>query len=127
MNLSRILLMVVSTVFACVAASEQVDTPLQRNPFAAPKVLEQPVTLVAPRRVAEPEPEPEPEPLFRLRAVLAARGGSLANIDGEILGVGEKIEGYRLVAIREHQVVLRRRGKRIVLSVFDDAVAAGRR
>jgi hypothetical protein len=125
MNLSRILLMVVSTVFACVAASEQVDTPLQRNPFAAPKVLEQPVTLVAPRRVAEPEPEPEP--LFRLRAVLAARGGSLANIDGEILGVGEKIEGYRLVAIREHQVVLRRRGKRIVLSVFDDAVAAGRR
>jgi hypothetical protein len=125
MNLSRILLMVVSTVFACVAASEQVDAPLQRNPFAAPKVLEQPVTLVAPRRVAEPEPEPEP--LFRLRAVLAARGGSLANIDGEILGVGEKIEGYRLVAIREHQVVLRRRGKRIVLSVFDDAVAAGRR
>jgi len=115
---------VIGTAFACVAVGEQVDTPLQRNPFAAPKVLEQPVAFVAPRRAAEPEPEPEPQ--FGLRAVLAAGPGSLANIDGEILGVGEKIEGYRVVTIREHQVVLKRHGKRIVLSVFDDQAQAGR-
>lgn len=117
---------VLGLVLLPVHAAEQEVVPLQRNPFVAPKALEPPVAAVAPRRYAEPEPEPEPEPQFGLRAVLSAGSDSLANIDGSILGVGQTIDGYRLVAIREHQVVLKRRGKRIVLDLFEDAEEAVR-
>lgn len=101
------------------AFAEEADVPLQRNPFVAPKASEQPLAaFAAPRAPAASEPEPEPE--FELRAVLSAGGSSLANIDGDIVGVGQKIDGYRLVAISEHRVVLQGRGRRIVLDVFED-------
>ena len=126
MNGARALLLL-TFVLAPVHAQEQEPVPLQRNPFVAPKVVEPPVVVVTPRQSAEPEPEPEPEPQFGLRAVLSAGGNSLANIDGTILGVGEVIEGYRLVAIREHEVVLKGRGRRLVLDIYEDPEeAAGR-
>ena len=112
-------------ILATAHAAEQPAEPLQRNPFVAPKVLEPPVVAVTPRQT-EPEPEPEPEPQFGLRAVLSAGGSSLANIDGTILSVGEMIEGYRLIAIGEHNLVLKRRGKSIVLDLFETAEEAGR-
>ena len=117
MNRVRLVAAVIGVAFACAAMSEQADIPLQRNPFAAPEELQQPVALAAPRRGAQPEAEPEPQ--FGLRAVLSAGNDSLANIDGEILAVGEKIGGYRVAAIREHEVILTRGSKRIVLSVFE--------
>ena len=100
-------------------AAEQATEPLQRNPFVAPRVLEPPPVAVLPRRVA-PEPDVPPAPQFGLRAVLSAGHHSLANIDGTILGVGEAIEGFRLVSIGEHSVVLKRRGQRVVLDLFVD-------
>ena len=109
-----------------VHASEQEVVPLQRNPFIVPKTLQPPVVVVTPREYVPREPEPEPEPQFGLRAVLSAGGDSLANIDGSILSVGQVIEGYRLVAIGEHRVVLKRRGKRVVLDLFEDAEEPGR-
>jgi len=126
MNCARAFATAAGLMFACIAVAEQADAPLQRNPFAAPESVQQPVAIATPPSVAQPTP-PEPEPQFVLHAVLAAGRHSLANIDGTILGVGEKIDSYRVTAIHEHQVVLKSRDDRIVLSVFEqDEVADGR-
>jgi len=124
---TRVLVAVIGLMLAPVVVGKVENVqPLQRNPFKAPAVLEPQPAFAAPERVPEPEPQPAPEPQFSLRAVLAAGKRSLANIDGNILGVGAEIEGYRLVSISEEQVVLKHRRKRIVLTIYDDDAAAGR-
>jgi hypothetical protein len=53
-----------------------------------------------------------------LRATLVAEGLMLANIDGEILAVGETHAGYRVAAISEGQAVLVKDGERLILDVY---------
>lgn len=50
-----------------------------------------------------------------LRGVLLAGSGALANVDGQMVGIGERIEGHRLVSVSEHQAVFEKDGRRIVL------------
>jgi hypothetical protein len=47
--------------------------------------------------------------------VLLAGSGALANVDGQMVAIGERIEGHRLVSVSEHQAVFEKDGRRIVL------------
>lgn len=61
---------------------------------------------------------------LEVRAVLLGRHGSLANVNGTILGVGENIDGYELMSVEEGRVVFTKRGHEVVLNVGkDDAIA----
>ena len=57
---------------------------------------------------------------FVLRGTMLAGQHSLANISGVIVSLGEKINGYRLVAIHQREVELLKDDERRILSVDDD-------
>ena len=56
----------------------------------------------------------------RLRGVLQAQDGSLANLDGNILVQGESALGYTLVAVHNHSATFRFRQQLITLQVTED-------
>ena len=46
----------------------------------------------------------------RLRGVLLSGNHSLANVDGQMVAIGEKIDGHRLLSVTEYQAVFERTG-----------------
>jgi hypothetical protein len=80
-----------------------------RDPFARP---------APPVRAAVPEAEAEAAQLApQLRAVLVAPGRALANINGQILAVGEWFGDYQLIKVEERGVTLSKRGVKSVLEL----------
>ena len=57
---------------------------------------------------------------FVLRGTMVAGKQSLANISGVIVSLGEEINGYKLVAIQQREVVLLNKSDRRILSVDDN-------
>jgi|GEM_PF-1180441 len=89
---------------------------LHNNPFE--KLVSQAETRPAVRAAARPEAITPPTPWAPpLKATVVAGKGSLVNVDGEILGLGESHGGYRLVEVHERTAVFERGGKRYVLSL----------
>ena len=78
-----------------------------RDPFARPS---------PPPRSAEPEIE-APQVLPQLRAVMVTPGRALANINGQILAVGEWFGDYQLIKVEERGVTLIQRGVKSVLEL----------
>jgi hypothetical protein len=56
-----------------------------------------------------------------LRATLTGGGAPVADIDGQILSVGQVYLGYRLLAIDEGRAVIANADERIVLTVHEGA------
>jgi len=88
------------------AGSTQADT--LRDPFARPAPPPSAATLAT---------EAESEPALQLRAIMVTPGRALANINGQILGVGEWFGNYQLIKIQERSVTLVRGGARSVLAL----------
>lgn len=57
-----------------------------------------------------------------LNAVIASRGEKMAIINDQILQVGDRVQGYRLVAIGSHQATLRSKTKEITLSMVQEQI-----
>ena len=57
---------------------------------------------------------------LKLRATLAAGDSSLANINGELFGVGDEVSGYQVREINEGSVVLFKNEQERRLTVRDD-------
>lgn len=53
----------------------------------------------------------------KLIAVIVAGKKSLVNLNGAIIGIGEEKDGYRLIAVRDHQATFEKNNKRIVLDM----------
>ncbi len=103
-------------VAACYADGAR--SVLHRNPFERPK-LQQPAG-----RAASPEITGAAAPAWELRGTLVAGRDSLADVDGVIIRVGDDVDGYRLVSVREGIAVFFGNGGRLVLTV-EDAEDAG--
>ncbi|CAN5168181.1 hypothetical protein BH24PSE2_BH24PSE2_14610 [soil metagenome] len=95
--LPHALMLLLLVAGSCCMASET-DAP-GRNPFARP--------AEAPAQV---RPAAARGPGFSLRATMAAGAHSLANVDGEILKLGDVVEGYRLIAVGEGTAVFAKQG-----------------
>lgn len=86
------------------ASASAADGPaLRHDPFARP------VEAAATPPAAPWQPT--------LRGVLLAGQGSLANVDGTLVAIGEKIEGHRLVSVSDRQAVFEKDGRRLVLDI----------
>ena len=85
-----------------VMAANSGDVVLKTNPFERP--------LVTVSKDDEPEVAvvETPQTAMELRGTMAAGEHSLANIGGEILAIGQEINGYRLVAVHQRHVVLQK-------------------
>jgi hypothetical protein len=81
-----------------------------RDPFARPPLPPIAVT-------AAPAEAAQPGLALQLRAVMVAPGRSLANINGQILAVGEWFGDYQLIKVEERAVTLARRGVKSVLAL----------
>ena len=88
--------------------------PIENNPFTRPGyTADRPLPATV-------EQQPEVFEPLRLKATLIASTRKLANINGEILSIGDEIQGHRLVRISEGEAVLRKAGNLLTLSVHDE-------
>jgi len=83
-----------------------------RDPFVRP------APPPAPAAALPAEPAPEPPPLH-LRAVILNGARSVANIDGDIVGIGDLARDYTVVRIDARGVLVARAGKRQLLTMTE--------
>lgn len=83
---------------------------LQNNPFTRPQVLE-----------PKPPPPPAPPPVvvippeeveLALTATMVSDTAPMVVVDGELLALGEKIQGLKLISVMEGRAVFARGGKK---------------
>ncbi len=91
--------------------AESSDATLATNPFDRPGFV---VNL---SEAAAPGPMSAPVRL-ELRTTVVGADSALANINGQVVTVGETLDGYRVAAIREGRVILTKDGERIELDVY---------
>ena len=106
--MSSALLILLTTLPA--TASDAPPVLLRHDPFRRP------APPLAPRTTDPAAPAPAAwQPT--LRGVLLAGAGSLANVDGQMVGIGDRIEGHRLVSVSDRQAIFEKDGRRIVLDM----------
>lgn len=96
---------------ACVAGAREPE--LQTNPFSRPAGTEK--TAVSPGAAAG---KASATPM-RLHGTVLAGHNSLANIGGTIIGLGQEINGYKLVSVRQQHVVLDKDGILKTIPIYD--------
>jgi hypothetical protein len=82
---------------------------LKSNPFEQPAPAEKVADKVQ-----------ETAKALELRGIMIAGPRSQANIGGEIIAIGEEIDGYRLVSVKQRHVVLIRNDVKKILAVDAD-------
>jgi hypothetical protein len=74
---------------------------LKNNPFSKPDVKVQKTLPVVKIGVSLPEKEPD----INLQATMVSVNGSMVIVNGELIGVGDKIENLKLIEVREGEAV----------------------
>ena len=104
-----------------IASAQELRDPMQPPPFALQKLrlakLAKKPEVAAPR-VAKSVPKP-----LQLTSILFAKDRKIAIIDDQMLAVGDKIRGARLVRLTRQSARLVRKGKVINLSLGNDMSA----
>lgn len=90
---------------------------LQSNPFTRPEVLK-----------PKPPPPPAPAPVvvlppeqvkLKLTATMVSDTAPMAIVDGELLAIGDRKEGLKLIAVMEGKAVFARGGKKYSFEIED--------
>ena len=84
---------------------------LMHNPFKQPDVEALDLNVIDDRDSKETG-----KPEFKLKGVIISRK-PMANIDGEVLAVGDELDGYQLVEIKNEAAVFLRKGQRFVVNL----------
>lgn len=96
--------------------ADQAVEVLHNNPFAKPSILE------APKRVTKKElPVKEDVPL-EVTAILLSESMPMVIADGEIVGIGENVSGYSLIAVKEDSAIFNKNGQTYKFLLVDSGV-----
>jgi hypothetical protein len=106
MKRALLLALMAATLSATVLTSAA-ERPL-RDPFARP---------APPPPPPAPAPEPVAPPPLQLRALILNGAHSVANIDGDIVGAGERARDYTVLRIDAQGVLVTRAGKQQLLTM----------
>jgi len=88
--------------------------PLRHDPFARPLLTATvPKSVTAQGTVAVDIPPWNPN----LIAVMVAGDHSLVNLEGTIVAIGQELDGYRLVQVRDREAIFTRGKQRVVLKM----------
>ena len=98
-------------------SAEVVLKTLQHNPFNRPDIVR--VKPVVQKPVQKTIPVPDKLDL-ELTATMVSESAPMVVVDGRLLGIGEKIKGYQLIAVTEGGAVFVHRGKKYSLTVAED-------
>jgi hypothetical protein len=110
--LASVLAWLGASTIAAPSATAAPEHPL-RDPFVRPAP---PVSAAAAAAAAASEAALPPAPL-RLRAVILNGARSVANIDGDIVGAGERMRDYTVLRIDAQGVLVNRAGTRQLLTL----------
>ncbi len=103
-----------------IASAQELRDPMRPPPFALMKFRQARLAGQAPVKPAVPAEKPKP---LQLTSILYSPERKIAIIDDQMLAVGDRIRGARLVELTRKSARLLREGKVINLSLADDAIA----
>ena len=89
---------------------------LQKNPFSRPEAVKPPPP--PPPVVVETVVPPE-EVELDLTATMVSATNPMVIVDGELLAVGDRIEGLKLIAVMEGSAIFARDGKKYSFAIDD--------
>lgn len=93
------------------AYADQHKLLLQNNPFKKPEILLAPPPPVISPQVAQARVEQEEDPQLDLVATLVSKTNPMVIVNGELLAIGESIDGLTLTAVREGEAEFSRKGR----------------
>jgi len=99
-------------------SDERQPLGLDHNPFSRPAILAAPAQQPGTRQLDIGKPLEDRE----LSATLVSGRMPLVVIDGELLKLGESIDGYRLVGVRQGKAVFEKAGKKHILLLPDSGM-----
>jgi len=88
--------------------AESVILSLSNNPFSRPEIFNAP----PPPPVREAVELPPEQVELNLTATMVSEIAPMVVVDGELLAIGDKIEGLKLIAVREGEAIFSRAGKK---------------
>ena len=97
------------------AAEAELQT-LRKNPFSQPEVVNKPPP---PPPVVAEVVLPAEEVKLDLSATMVSATNPMVVVDGELLAIGDRIEGLKLIAVMEGSAVFTRGGKKYSFAVDD--------
>jgi hypothetical protein len=100
---------------ASLAAEAELLT-LRKNPFSQPEVVNKPPP---PPPVVAEVVLPVEEVKLELSATMVSATNPMVVVDGELIAVGDRIEGLKLIAVMEGSAVFTRGGKKYSFAVDD--------
>ena len=89
---------------------------LHNNPFSRPETVNRPPP--APRVAAVVVVPPE-EVVLKLSATMVSDNAPMVVVDGELLAIGDKIEGMKLIAVMEGKAIFTHAGKKFSFTIDD--------
>ena len=102
-------------LFGSASGAESGYAELKRNPFEKPKNIQ----LQSIQKDTKSIVKESPSELV-LKGTLTAGDHSIANVNGNLLAVGEAIEGYTLVEVSVGSAVLLRDNEKLLLEVNEN-------
>ena len=119
-----LLVLLCSSTVAAETSSESMAPELHRDPFESPSDRFREAEA---RRLAEDaeispsEGTAKPRANFlwqpEIRGIIRSEDIAIVNIGGTMIGLGEEIEGYTLVRVKEKTVVFEKNGQKIPVSL----------
>ena len=97
-------------------AAEAELLTLRKNPFSQPEVVNKPPP---PPPVVAEVVVPVEEVKLDLSATMVSATNPMVIVDGELLAIGDRIEGLKLIAVMEGSAVFTRGGKKYSFAVDD--------
>ena len=86
---------------------------LNNNPFSRPEIF-----------YAPPPPPPTADPLGRdervelnLTATMVSDTNPMVVVDGELIGIGERIQGLKLISVMEGKAVFKGKGRKFTFEI----------
>lgn len=92
------------------------------SPLAQAEVLQDPTTPLTGMGSGKGASQSATAGAPKLQSIIIGNGPALAVINGQSVRVGQRIEGYQLVAISADSVVLEKGGKRQSLTLFGSKI-----
>lgn len=106
----RLLALCLGLLLPALAAAEPEALVLRHDPFIRPSLGASALANGAPEA-----PDVAWRPM--LRAVVVAGPKSSALVDGQVLELGDELEGYRLIQVAPDKAIFSKKGRRVELSV----------
>ncbi|MCP4334717.1 MAG: hypothetical protein GY785_18845 [Gammaproteobacteria bacterium] len=113
-NRIRLLIVATAYVFIFPLAADTGLLTLENNPFSRPQILKK---KPSPVRVIVPAALPPEEIEMELTATMVSETTPMVIVNGELLGVGEKIGKMKLIAVMEGKAIFIQDGKKFPFEV----------